>query len=161
MQTVKKSSKHKIKEVGALTVIQPWAYVILRKGKNVENRQKNSHYRGTVVIHASATNSKGWFEECPISVRRDSVPFGAIVGFAELTDVITKDQVTPQTKTWFEGKYGYVLTNVMILKTPIFTKGKRGLWKLSGKALNSCLDQLSPAQLKRLKPLTKRLATKK
>jgi hypothetical protein len=41
-----------LKEIGAITVIQPWAEIIVRRGKNVENRQRNSHYRGPIAIHA-------------------------------------------------------------------------------------------------------------
>lgn len=148
--------KPSLKKVGALTIIQPWAHVILKKGKNVENRPRTSHYRGTIAIHASKTNSKVWFEDCTIKVPRESVPFGAVVGFAELVDVITKKEVTAKTKKWFQGKYGYVLENVVVLKKPVYIeKGGRQVWTLTGKDLNACLRQLSAAQLKRLKPFEK------
>lgn len=147
--------KNRIKSVGALTVIQPWAHIILHKGKNVENRQKNSHFRGTVAIHASSTNSKAWFDDCPIPVDREDVPFGTIVGFAELVDVITKKGVSRKTKKWFSGKYGYVLRNVIALKNPVHTKGARGVWVLKGRTLAKCLNQLSSGELKRLKPFEK------
>ena len=144
-----------LKSVGALTVIQPWAHIILHKGKNVENRQKNSHYRGTVAIHASSTNSKAWFNDCQIDVDRNRVPFGAIVGFAELVDVITKKDVSRKTKKWFGGKYGYVLRNIIVLKEPVRTKGARGVWTLKGKTLEKCIAQLSNRELKKLKPFEK------
>ncbi len=148
--------KPSLKKVGALTIIQPWAHVILKKGKNVENRRRTSHYRGTIAIHASKKNSKEYFDDCSTKVQRESVPFGAVVGFAELVDVITKKDVTSKTKNWFQGKYGYVLENVVALKEPVYIKkGGRQVWTLSGPDLKACLKQLSPAQLKRLKPFEK------
>lgn len=149
------------KVIGAITVIQPWAHVILHKGKNVENRPTNSHYRGTVAIHASSKNSKAWFDSCSIKVDRDSVPFGSVVAFAQLTDVITRKQVTGRTRKWFEGEFGYVLTDVMVLKKPIPTKGERLVWKLKGKVLKECLAQLSATQIRRLKPFAKVAKTSK
>lgn len=147
--------KSKIKEVGAITVIQPWTNVIVFRGKNVENRQKNFHYRGTIAIHASATKSKAWFEDCPIKFKADNLSFGSIIGFADLVDVITKKSVTAKTKKWFGGKYGLVLKNVIPLRMPVKTKGKRGVWKLKGKALKTCLDQLTPKQIKKFREFKK------
>lgn len=37
----------------ALTIKQPWAWAILRAGKNVENRTWGTVYRGPLLIHSS------------------------------------------------------------------------------------------------------------
>lgn len=85
----------------------------------------------------------------------DSTPFGAIVGFAEIVDVVTKKTLTHKTKKWFMGKYGYVLANVVMLKEPIPAKGALGFWRLRGKKLQQCMDQLSGRQLKQFKSFGK------
>jgi hypothetical protein len=43
-----------VDSVKALTIRQPWAYAILRLGKDVENRSWRTHYRGPLLIHAAA-----------------------------------------------------------------------------------------------------------
>jgi hypothetical protein len=145
----------KIKEIGAITVIQPWAHVILHKGKNVENRQVNSHYRGTIAIHASGRKSNAWLKRCKIKLNPDDLAYGAVVGFAELTDVITQKTVTPKTEKWFDGKFGLVLINVIPLKRPMKTKRARGVWRLRGKILRDCLAELPKAYLKNIKEFKK------
>jgi activating signal cointegrator 1 len=140
-----------LKEIGAITVVQPWAEIILRRGKNVENRQRNSHYRGPIAIHASKSKSKEWFSQCPIHIDPESVSFGSVIGFAILVDVITKDQVSKKTKKWFKGKYGLVLANIIPLKKPIEVPGARGVWKLKGRPLRLCLEQLTKAQVRSMR----------
>lgn len=140
----------RIKEVGAITVIQPWAHCIVHEGKNVENRSRNSRYRGILAIHASSTRSRADFEDCPIRLERDEVEYGMILGFARLVDVITKKDVTRQTRKWFRGKFGLVLEDVVPLRKPVPTMGARGLWKLRGRALGAALRQLSSRNKRRL-----------
>ena len=38
----------------ALSIRQPWAWLIVHGSKRVENRSRRTHYRGPVLIHASA-----------------------------------------------------------------------------------------------------------
>ena len=146
--------KHRITEISAFTVIQPYAEVILRHGKNVENRQKNSRVRGYVAIHASKTNSRSWFEGCAedygLTFDRSNVAFEAIVGFAKLVDVITKKEVTAKTRKWFQGRFGLVLEDPIVLKKPIPTMGARGSWTLRGAPLKKALGQLSKSELLRI-----------
>ena len=139
----------------AMSVKQPWAHVILRKGKNVENRQRNCHYRGFIAIHSSqspmSSDSFDYLEdEFGIKLDPKKLDYGCVVGFAKIVDVILKKQVTSKTKKWFGGKYGYVLKNVIILKKPINTNGGRGLWHLKGAALKNSLKQLPAASRKRI-----------
>ena len=139
----------------AISVKQPWAHAILRKGKNVENRQVNSHHRGFIAIHASKypmpfDHFEYLEEEYGIKLDRKKLDYGCVIGFAKVDDVILKKQVTGKTKKWFGGKYGYVLKNVIILKKPVYTNGGRGLWHLKGAALKNSLKQLSAGQRKRI-----------
>lgn len=147
------------KTMTALCIAQPWAFCIFEKGKNVENRSQNLKKRGTIAIYASATLDKGRFEYCnddlKIKISPDELPFGAIVGFVDVIEVIKKKDVTTKTQKWFSGDYGYVLANPKILKTPISVKPPKGaikFWELKGKALDSCLKQISNPTIRKFKP---------
>ena len=135
------------KYVKTLSIAQPWAECIVSKGKNVENRSWNTKKRGFIAIQASAAFSKDRFnlcsEEYNFDFQKDDVPFGVIVGFAEILDVITEDEVNRKTSKWFMGDYGFILGNIIKLKKSIKVNGSLGFWKLNGKQLNQCLDQLN------------------
>lgn len=144
----------KLKEIRALTITQPWAECILSQGKNVENRTWNTHQRGYIAIHASSSFSNERFDNCEeqygVSIDPDEVDYGAIVGFAKLVDVVTKEDVTDETEQWFEGDYGFVFEDVIRLKNPVEVKGTLSFWKLKGKTLEACLAQLNQSQIKKL-----------
>lgn len=38
----------------ALTLRQPWAWAVFHAGKDIENRDNNTNFRGRVVVHAAA-----------------------------------------------------------------------------------------------------------
>ena len=117
----------------ALSIRQPWAGLILRGLKDIENRDWTTKYRGVIAIHASQAlywddfnaasatcKSLGIRIENPVEF--DEFQRGAIVGTVELIDVVT-DSDSP----WFLGAYGWVLRNPRIVK-PIPYKGKLGFW---------------------------------
>lgn len=151
----------KLVELRALSIAQPWAECIVSKGKNVENRSWNTKFRGYFAIHASQSKSADRFEYCRsemgIRLNPSDLEFGCIVGFAELVDVITEDEITRETKKWFGGEYGFVLKNVIRLKNPVPAKGSLSFWKLRGRALTAALRELSSAQTKKIEgnPLSK------
>jgi hypothetical protein len=127
----------KIKEMRALTIVQPNAAILMKDGEGVEERSWNTHTRGFIAIHASSSYKPERFEGKEIDP--DELDYGAIVGFAKLEEV--------------EGEPGdYVLCfgEVIKLKEPVEAKGMMNLWKISGKELNQCLSQLSQTQMKRL-----------
>lgn len=147
-------AKSSIKEMKALSIAQPWAECIISKGKNIENRTWDTKFRGYVAIHASKSKDLGRFEYCQdeykYNLNPDNVDFGVIVGIAEIVDVITKKDVTRETKKWFQGDYGFQLKNIIKLKKPVQVKGALSFWKLNGRPLSSVLTQLSPAQLAKI-----------
>ena len=143
-----------LKELRSLSIAQPWAECIISKGKNIENRSWDTRIRGYIAIHASGAYTPIRFESCHnnygIKIDPDDVSYGAIVGFAEIVDVVTKKGLTSKTKKWFQGDYGFVLKNVIKLKNPIPVKGGLSFWKLKGATLKKCLDQLSATQRKKI-----------
>ena len=87
-----------------LSIRQPWAYLITRGSKNIENRSWRTRYRGPVLIHASLKIDK---EAC-VEHRLDPTKLetGGIVGMADIVDCVTTHR-----SRWFNGPYGFVLKN--------------------------------------------------
>jgi hypothetical protein len=142
--------KTKQNHVKALSVAQPWADCIVKRGKNIENRSWSTQFRGYFAVHASGSCDLERFERCEevygIKIDPDKVAYGAIIGFAKLSDVVVKKTLTRDTKKWFMGEFGFVLTNIIRLKTPVPVKGSLSFWTLDGPALKKVMSQLSVSQ---------------
>lgn len=87
----------------ALSIRQPWCHRILHEGKDVENRDWRTHFRGWFLIHASKGVDAGDRDE----VKAKEMPLGGIVGMAEIVDCVTS-----MDSPWFFGRFGFVLRNV-------------------------------------------------
>ena len=120
-----------------ISVRQPYAMLLVRGGKDIENRSWSTEYRGPLLIHAGAkqmTKSDWqwikdlvkWNHERGVMVP-DITPadihYGGIVGMVTLVDV-----VTASTSGWFDpGGYGWVVTEPKVL--PFYVcKGQLGFW---------------------------------
>lgn len=101
----------------ALSIRQPWAWLILNAGKDIENRTWPTKFRGRVLIHAG----KGMtlmeyqdavqfvYEQVNSGIRIpefEALPRGGIVGEVEIVDC-----VTDSCSWWFSGPHGFVLAN--------------------------------------------------
>jgi len=144
-----------IKSMRALSIQQPWAECIISHGKNVENRGWNTVRRGYFAVHASASTTQDRFDACldlyGIELNRHDLAYGAIVGFADLRDVITTKTVNRLTKKWYihhRDNFGFVLRGVIRLETPVPVKGALNFWVLKGQPLRACLKQLGRRDLK-------------
>lgn len=105
-------------KVKALSIRQPWAWLILNAGKDIENRNWPTRFRGRVLIHASQGMTRDEY-----SAAFDTLDFIdttgriAIPGYEELQrggivgEVEIVDCVTHSDSPWFEGEYGFVLRN--------------------------------------------------
>ncbi len=94
----------------ALSINQPWAWLIVNGYKNVENRNWPTNYRGPVLIHAGKKyddDGDEWirsaFPQIPLP-NKSAIERGGIVGRAVITDC-----VTAMDSDWFFGKFGFVL----------------------------------------------------
>jgi hypothetical protein len=87
-----------------LSIRQPWADLIVRGGKDIENRSWPAKYRGPILVHASLKLDR---EACnEYGLHHSRLLTGGIVGIAEITDCVLKHQ-----STWYKGPYGFVLRN--------------------------------------------------
>lgn len=125
----------------ALSIRQPWAWLILYAGKDIENRTWRTTYRGPVLLHAAAGMTKIEYAEAVATARRArevmgaipglmmppfaSLERGGIVGQFEIVDVV-QSSVSP----WFFGPYGFVIENAKPAPFRQMT-GKLGLFETS------------------------------
>jgi hypothetical protein len=120
----------------ALSIKQPWAWLIACGLKNIENRDWPTNFRGKFYIHASKSMTRADYDACRIFVDGLTLPQpvqlpapgdlyrGYILGTAELTDC-----VRAHPSPWFCGEYGFVLQNGKSIP-PISYKGALGFFKV-------------------------------
>ena len=98
----------------ALSIRQPWAWLIVHGHKDIENRDWSTTHRGPVLIHASKTAAKGAYREQQALVLEqfgiqvpdlDVIERGGVVGIATITDCVSQ-----HSSPWFiPGGFGFVL----------------------------------------------------
>jgi hypothetical protein len=75
--------------------------------------------------------------------RRDRYTSSAIVGVATIDRVVTEARtLPPEQARWFFGPFGWVLTDVRALATPIPMKGAQGLRELPPDVVGAIDSQL-------------------
>lgn len=113
----------------ALTIAQPYAHLIARGDKPIENREWPTRYRGPLAIHAG--KSRAWLDHDDLTEYPDMV-FGAVVAVAQLVDCRRREDL-PQELQRHEhanGPWCWVLAEVRRVK-PVACNGARGLWVTS------------------------------
>lgn len=101
----------------AISIRQPWAWLIVNGFKDIENRTWDTKYRGMVLIHASKGMKRADYEAAK-SICDNLPPFerialpalekmerGGIVGYAYIMGT-TRESASP----WFFGPVGFQLT---------------------------------------------------
>lgn len=141
------SDLKKIGTMKALSIKQPWAWLIAHGFKDIENRSWKypPSYRGEMLIHASKSfDYEGYFwvlenfsyiplppPEITTNRREISAVFnrGGFVGRCKLNDVVTESD-----SRWFFGPLGFVLSEqepIHFIKHP----GQLGLFNPPAKIL--------------------------
>lgn len=140
----------------ALTICQPYASLIVRGDKRVENRTWPTSYRGRLYIHAG--KSREWLtseDDHPsenYGIPLASMPFGAVIATAVLADCVRFDRIgqgmVGQRWPWLgehehaNGPWCWILANVVPIG-PWPWKGAQGLWELD----EAELDRIANKQL--------------
>lgn len=111
----------------ALTICQPYADMILRGEKPIENRTWPTSYRGPLAIHAG--KSRSWLEDGDERERPDMV-FGSIVATARLVDCVRVEQLPDALadNDHANGPWCWILEDVEPVVPPIPARGAQGLW---------------------------------
>lgn len=99
----------------ALSIRQPWAWLIVNGHKDIENRTWATKFRGPLLIHASKGMTRDDYLACEIFCADipgvklpafEDLQRGGIVGQAEMTDCVRKSE-----SPWFTGEVGFVMAN--------------------------------------------------
>lgn len=134
----------------AISIRAPWWWFILHGGKDIENRDWPTRFRGTIYIHASkfwkldevADDTAYGVElrhqhdielprEAEITYRQMRDLGGHIVGKVDIMDCVSKSN-----SPWFFGEYGFVLANPIALVEPVVCKGALGLFDVPEEVLS-------------------------
>lgn len=131
-----------MKTIKILSVRQPWAWLICAGYKNIENRSWKTDYRGELFIHAGQSfdwEGLAWLEQfyeyqvlaCRhFGIRGQRITmhkeeFGAIVGYADLTDCVRH-----ANSIWaMPGCWHWELHRALEL-APIPLKGRLGIFEI-------------------------------
>ena len=128
----------------ALSIKQPWLWLILNKLKDIEIRTWNTKYRGIVALHASKTvDSQGYYylKEKGIQMPlKNLLETGKVLGYATLTGVINfKDNFQFTTfkerhlnsSRWFDGRQkGFIFEDIRKIP-PIEMNGSLNLFNVN------------------------------
>ncbi len=120
----------KRKTFPAISVYQPWADLIVRGIKNIENRSWPTRFRGRILIHAGNVIKWDIVKQHRRSLGLDSVDdyephTMAIVGMAKIVDCVTTHR-----SRFFLGPYGFVLKNAVRFRRPIRYRGRQRIFRV-------------------------------
>jgi hypothetical protein len=131
-----------------LSLLQPWATLVVIGAKTIETRSWSTRHRGPLLIHASLGKAGEIFASDPLFKKYilefDKLPFGKIIGSVRLEKILrTQDfdlndsamnALTFEEKAFGDytsGRYGWLLSDPVEFKNPIPARGMPGLWKAS------------------------------
>lgn len=118
----------------ALSIRQPWAWLIVNGYKDIENRSWPTRLRGEVLVHASKGMTRKEYDDVDLMLALDErlqyirlpafeqLERGGIVGKVTIAGCITASR-----SPWFFGKYGFELRDSRPLPFAPF-KGSLGFF---------------------------------
>ena len=114
----------------ALSIRQPWAWLIVNGYKPVENRTWKTNYRGELMIHAAKKfDQEGYdrvhrsFSDIPMP-KPEEFDRGGVVGAVRLVDCVPSF-----ASSWFTGPVGFILAQPV--RTDFYPyKGQQGLFEV-------------------------------
>lgn len=111
----------------ALTICQPYAELIARGEKWIENRTWPTSYRGPLAIHAG--KSRDWLDDGE-EQEHPGMAFGAVVAIADLVDCRRVEDLPPELANHehANGPWCFVLENVRRID-PVPARGAQGFWE--------------------------------
>lgn len=148
----------------ALSIRQPWASLILKAGKDIENRCWKTKVRGRVLIHAAKGMTRDEHDDAiefgiaairadpknagatkvvtlrDLGFAFDDLQRGGIIGSVEIVDCVSKSD-----SPWFVGDFGFVLRDPQTLPF-VPWKGRLGFFDVPASALPSNATAKGPAR---------------
>jgi activating signal cointegrator 1 len=158
-------------DLKALTMTQPWATLVALGENSIETRSWSTSYRGPLAIHSAKACPKEARALCDQEPYRrvlarggyssaDDLPRGSVIALARLDEVIAFTRsslretraraargLLPAHEADFgdfsPGRFGFVLSHVQQLSTPVPAKGMLGLWNVPAALLQTLMSQAS------------------
>ena len=129
--------------IPALSIRQPWAWLIVHGFKDIENRDWPTNFRGRLLVHAGQTMARSYYDTvvadltaaglCPANIPAyEDLPRGGFVGWTSITDCC-QHHPSPWKQ---DGTHGFVLRD----SSPIpFVpwKGRLGFFNVPKEAVPS------------------------
>lgn len=130
----------------AISLLQPWATLVIEGHKKIETRNWSTSYRGPLLIHAGKSKAAFVIAMEP-SLKKyipdfNALPFGQILGKVYLDkilriedfdlDDILMNELTLENKAfgnYASGRYGWVFTEPVKFEQPIPARGMLNLWE--------------------------------
>lgn len=128
-----------------ISLLQPWASLVILGAKTIETRSWQTAYRGQLLIHASK-GKKGRIL-CSRSLISQHIadftalPFSAIIGSVNLDNIMPVETLhlsaaamaerTLEEKAFGDdtkGRYAWIFSNPVPMEVPIPASGTLGLW---------------------------------
>ena len=135
----------------AITVLQPWAWLLATGKKRCETRSWKTNYRGEILIHAGKKNMTNimrqtFFEAMYMKqagVFNTEMITEAIIGKANLVNCVRIDEAIHRLireqhieedafGNFSPERYAWVMENPVLFGTPIPARGYQGLWTWEG-----------------------------
>ncbi len=102
--------------IPALSVRQPWAWLIVNGFKDIENRDWPTRFRGELLVHAGKTMARRYYDEVGEELARlnllppsmpayEALPRGGFVGWTHVIDCC-QQHPSPWKQ---DGSHGFVL----------------------------------------------------
>lgn len=128
-----------------LSLLQPWATLVVMGVKKIETRSWGTHHRGALLIHASGGKA-GALLAAEDPFRRhipdfNRLPFGAIIGQVDLVQVSRLEalDLAPQLVNrlsleerafgdYGPGRFAWLLENPLPFARPLPARGTLRLW---------------------------------
>lgn len=119
----------------AISIRQPWAWMIIHGGKNIENRIWRTTTRGYVLIHAAQGMTVREYQtavqfaavadpKLVVPIRQNLLR-GGLIGTVQITDCVSES-----ASPWFVGPYGFVLSSPMEIPWQPY-KGQLGFFDVA------------------------------
>lgn len=126
----------------ALSIRQPWAWLIIHGGKTIENRSWHTKFRGRFLVHAAQGMTRNEWGAALTFCHCQGLEFppltaelqrGGIIGSVELVD-----SVDSSDSPWYMGQKGFVLRDPKPLPFVPY-KGRLGFFEVADADLPGAL----------------------
>ncbi len=122
----------------ALSIKQPWAWLICKGFKDVENRDWATKFRGRIYVHAGVSKSEmdketlAWIlkrlnnkQAAQLGLMYERLSYGAIIGEVDIVDCVAGSD-----SPWWIGPYCFILANPVLYEKPIPYRGQLGFFEV-------------------------------